>query len=244
MPLADFAHDEIQLNFHDLGANLGVEVTGWDIDHHHVSLKGNLEPARVFALMGEPEELHQRLLALSFNVPLDGTGRTFKDWANDLDDILDGLTPAQQRLTGRMASALEKAVKDEMNDAERQLDLYWRLETLDESLTVPAALEEALDEIELFGRMAEWPDDASLFDQIRPVPGVEHVYQDLYDLADDFLAGDARVGFVRFLTLDGEEYVAERLVGWKLADQDAWLTALWREVSGVGTAGGEHERTC
>jgi len=247
--MCDFAYDTISENLNVFVRNLGpeVELEGWDVDNRQIHLKGTLEPSRVFAFLGEPNSPHQRLVAHSFTLTVSGCGRRLKDWVYDLEEDLGLLTPAQQAVVVILGERLETAVLEEFRGAERTLELQYRLQVQDASLDIPAALADQVEEIWLLGAN----DDAvawsvTLFDEITPVPGVEHCYQDLYDVEEDFLADQARFGFVKFVTVDGDELVVQRPVAWRHADEEAWLTALWAEVSqeaaqeAMDALGGDH----
>ena len=243
----EFAYEEIQQNMDCFAMNLALECKGWDANDREIHLKGKLDPRRVFALLGEPSSPYQRLLAASFTLPFSGSGRRLKDWVYDLDEELARLTPAQQAIVTMVGDRLEAAILQEFQDAEQWLDLQYRLHVQSESLEIPAALADQVEEIWLVGTDDDSVDPTlSIFDQITPVPGVACCYQDLFDVREDFLADQARFGFVKFVTPEGDEWVVNRLVAWRLADETHWLTELWAEAckeaeqEGQDVPGGDH----
>ena len=243
----EFACEEIQQNMDCFAMNLALECEGWDANDREIHLKGKLDPRRVFALLGEPSSPYQRLLAASFTLPFSGSGRRLKDWVYDLDEELARLTPAQQAIVTMVGDRLEAAILQEFQDAEQWLDLQYRLHVQSESLEIPAALADQVEEIWLVGTDDDSIDiTTNIFDQITPVPGVATCYQDIFDVREDFLADQARFGFVKFVTPEGDEVVVDRLVAWRLADETHWLTELWAEAcqaaeqEGQDAPGGEH----
>ena len=245
--MLEFACDEIQQNMDCFARNLGLECEGWDINGRWIQLWGKLDPHRVFAFLGEPNSPHQRLVARSFTLPFGGPGRRLEEWVYDLGEELAQLTPAQQAIVTLVGDRLEAAVLDEFRDAEQWLDLQYRLHVQWEPLEIPAALADQVEEIWLVGTDDDSIDiTTNIFDQITPVPGVATCYQDIFDVREDFLADQARFGFVKFVTPEGDEVVVDRLVAWRLADETHWLTELWAEAcqaaeqEGQDAPGGEH----
>lgn len=238
----EFACEEIQQNMDCFASNLSLECEGWDADGREIHLKGTLDPRRVFAFLGEPNSPYQRLLAASFTLPFSGSGRRLKDWVYDLEEELARLTPAQKAIVTLVGDRLEAAILQEFQDAEQWLDLQYRLHVQSESLEIPAALADQVEEIWLVGTDDDSVDPTlSIFDQITPVPGDAWCYQDLFDVREDYLADQARFGFVKFVTPEGDEWVVNRLVAWRRADETHWLTELWAEAcQEAQQEGGDH----
>lgn len=221
-------YEELKALFKQCAEELGVEIDAWDTDPFSVSIKDRCwDFGEMIRSFGETASLfdkltpHEKVLAYSINIHLDGEGWAF----HQLEDkeVRQMWTLPQQQIVEKAGEIFDGFLSD-AKEYVNKLDAFFFAER-HESAQVPAALAEVVEEIELTPIDYE----CVYLDDDRSFDGVEHPAE----VMDDVIAGTWKIATVTFVAENGDEIGTNGPVAWPVEHEEQYLTELFAKLGAV-----------